>query len=118
MLWDAKVCRVDDFESNFVRGPSHVAQSLQNSLERCIVLRDQAFDILQKKCTRAFCGQRGDDVVDDQPAASGITHSLSNSHRRERLARKTSNIKIMVWGFLGWPNADVLEQFLGRAEPV
>jgi hypothetical protein len=37
MLWDAKVCRVDDFESNFLRGPGHVAQSLQNRLERCIV---------------------------------------------------------------------------------
>jgi hypothetical protein len=117
MLWDAKVCRVDDFESNFVRGPGDVAQSLQNLLERCIVLRDQAFDVLQKKCTRAFYGQRGDDVVDDQPAASGITHSLSNSHRRERLARKTSNIKIMVWEFLGWPNADVLEQFFGSGGP-
>jgi hypothetical protein len=81
MLWDAKVCRVDDFESNVVRGPGHVAQSLQNILERCIVLRDQAFDVLQNKCTRAFCGQCGDDVVDDHPAASGITHPLSSSHR-------------------------------------
>jgi hypothetical protein len=96
-----------------------MAQSLQNSLERCLVLRDQAFGVLQKKCTRAFYGQRGDDVVDDQPAASGITHSLSNSHRRERLARTTSNIKVMVREFLGWPSADVLEQFfLGRADPV
>jgi hypothetical protein len=72
--------------------PAMWQQSLQTILERCIVLRDQAFDVLQKKCTRAFYGQRGDDVVDDQPAASGITHSLSNSHRRERLARKPSNI--------------------------
>jgi hypothetical protein len=117
MLWDAKVCRVDDFESNFVRGPGHAAQSLQHFLERCIVLRDQAFDVLQKKCTRTFYGQRGDDVVDDQPAASGITHSLSNSHRRERLARKTSNINIMVWEFMGWPNADVLEQLFGSGGP-
>jgi hypothetical protein len=88
MLWDAKVCRVYDFGTNFVRGPGRVAQSLQNILERRIVLRDPAFYVLQQKCMRAFCGQRGDDVVDDQPAASGITHSLSNSHRRERLARK------------------------------
>jgi hypothetical protein len=29
MLWDAKVCRVDDFESNFVSGPGHVAQLLK-----------------------------------------------------------------------------------------
>ena len=43
-----------------------------------------------KRLAQVFCGQRGDDVVDDQPAASGITHSLSNSHRRERLARKTT----------------------------
>ena len=118
MLWDAKVCRVDDCESNFVSGPGHVAQLLQNIIECCFVLRGQAFYVLQKKCTRAFCGQRGDDVVDDQSAASGITHSLSNSHRRERLARKTSNINIMAWDFLGWPNADVLEQFFGRADPV
>jgi hypothetical protein len=96
---------------------AYAAQSLQNSLERCIVLRDQAFDVRQKKCTRAFYGQRGDDVVDGQPAASGITRSLSNSHRRERLARKTSNIQIMVWEFLGWPNADVLEQFFGSGGP-
>jgi hypothetical protein len=33
MLWDAKVCRVDDFESNFVRGPGHLAQSMRNLLE-------------------------------------------------------------------------------------
>ena len=29
MQWDAKACRVDDFESNFVSGPGHVAQLLQ-----------------------------------------------------------------------------------------
>ena len=58
MLWDAEVCRVDDFESHFISGPRHMAQLLQNVIECFAVLRDQAFDVFQKKCPWAFGGQR------------------------------------------------------------
>ena len=63
----------------------------------CPVLCDQAFDVLQKECPWAFGGQRGANVIDDQPAALGITRPLPSAHLRERWARKTSNMQIMVW---------------------
>ena len=105
MLRDAKVCRAEYFESHVVRGPRHLAQLLQNALESCPVLRDQAFDVLQKERPWAFGGQSGDNVIDDQPTALGITHPLSSAPRRERLARKTSNIKITVWELPWLPTA-------------
>jgi hypothetical protein len=52
MLWDAKVCRVDDFESDFVRGPSHVAQSLQ-------ILLDVALCCMTKPLTISKRNARG-----------------------------------------------------------
>ena len=82
---------------SIARGPRHLAQLLQTILESCPALRGQAFDVLQKERPWAFCGQRGDNVIDDQPTALGIAHPLSSAHRRERLARKTSNIQAMVW---------------------
>ena len=33
MLRDAEVCRVEDFESHFARGPRHLVQLLHNVLE-------------------------------------------------------------------------------------
>jgi len=65
------------------------------------VLRDQACYVLQKKCMRAFCGQRGEDVVDDQPAASGITHSFVERPSLRTVGKENQQHKNHVLGVPG-----------------
>ena len=112
MLWDAKVCRVEYFES---ADPAiwRSRCKMFSKVARCCVakpLTSERMPVGVWRPTRRY-------AIDDQPAALGSTHPVPSAHRRERLARKTSNIKIMVWEPPWWPTAYVPEHLFGSGGP-
>jgi hypothetical protein len=65
MLWEAVVCRIDDFVCNQVRRTRHGPKLVQDMIEGSPMLSHKALDVLKQKRSRHLGGQRGDDVLND-----------------------------------------------------
>ena len=113
MLWDAKVCRVEYFES---ADPAiwRSRCKMFSKVARCCVakpLTSERMPVGVWRPTRRY-------AIDDQPAALGSTHPVPSAHRRERLARKPAAYRSWSGSSRGSPRLMSLSIFLGRADPA
>jgi hypothetical protein len=60
------------------------------------VARQQAFDIFQQKRPRLLGGNGFHDAKNELPPTLAVLQTLSSTHRRKRLARKSGNVQVMV----------------------
>ena len=72
------------------------AQPSQNHTQCFRVARQQAFDILKQKRPRLLGGNSFHDAKQKLPPTLAVLQTLSSTHRRKRLARKSGNVQVMV----------------------
>jgi hypothetical protein len=82
-------------------------------IEGSPMLSHEALYVLKQKRSRHLGGQRGDDVLNDEPTSRRVVHPQARTHGGEGLARKTRNIKVMVWKLFRAPTGNVLEKLAG-----